>query len=109
MKFLSFLGLFYVINEIFSIKASDSTTLPKPKCYTHLIKMKIRNSIFKRVVQSDYKTIKKHLFLMSDCMKEKISNTYEDFLDNYYQNVLHYYSMDEKDVFIIDNCVQLFL
>jgi len=109
MNFLSFLGLFYIINEIFSINASDATNISKPKSYTYFIKMKIRNSILKRVVQSDYKTIKKHLFLMTDCMKEKISNTYEDFLDNYYQNVLHYYSMDEKDVFMIDNCVQLFL
>ena len=109
MNLLSILGFFCFINQIFVIKATDTTTLPKPKCYTHLIKMKIRNSILKRVVQSDYKTIKKHLFLMTDCVKEKISNTYEDFLDNYYMNVLHYYSMDEKDIFILDNLTQLLL
>jgi hypothetical protein len=71
--------------------------------------MKIRNSLLKRLVQSDYKAIKKHILLLTDCAKEKINNTYEDFLDNYYQNVLHYYSMDEKDIFILDNLSQLFL
>jgi len=109
MNFLFLLGIFYGINQIFIINASDGTSLPKPKSYGHFIKMKIRNSILKRLVRSDYKTIKKHILLIADCAKEKINNTYDDFLDNYYQNILHYYSMDEKDVFMIENCLQLFL
>jgi len=109
MNLLSILGFFCFMNQIFVIKASDGTSLPKPKSYINLIKMKIRNSILKRLVRSDYKTIKKNILLLTDFAKEKISNTYEDFLDNYYHCVLHYYSVDEKDVFVIDNCVQLFL
>ena len=109
MNLLSILGFFCFINQIFVIKATDTTTLPKPKCYTHLIKMKIRNSILKRLVRSDYKTIKKNILLLTDFAKEKINNTYDDFLDNYYMNVLHYYSMDEKDIFILDNLTQLLL
>ena len=109
MNLLSILGFFCFMNQIFVIKASDGTSLPKPKSYINLIKMKIRNSILKRLVRSDYKTIKKNILLLTDFAKEKISNTYEDFLDNYYHCVLHYYSVDEMDVFVIDNCVQLFL
>ena len=91
------------------IHASDGTSLPKPNSYTYFIKMKIRNSILKILVRSDYKSIKKHIFLLTGCAKEKINNTYEDFLNNYYNNVLHYYSMEEKDIFMIDNLSQLLL
>lgn len=109
MNFLSILGFFCLINQIFIIKASDGTTLPKSYSYIRFIQLKIRNSLLRRLVQSDYKSIKKHILLLSGCAKEKINNTYEDFLNNYYNNVLHYYSMDEKDIFMIDNLTQLLL
>lgn len=113
MNFIYILGSLCFINQIIVMNATEGNMMKQnlSKSYSclYFIQMKIRNSLLKRLVQSDYKTIKKHVFLMTDCAKEKISNTYEDFLNNYYNNVLHYYSMDEKDIFMIDHLSQLLL
>ena len=62
-------------------------------------KQRLYNTFLRILVyNTDYKTI-----------KQKVNNTYQEFLTNYYNNCQRYYSIDETDLFIIDNLVQLIL
>ena len=69
------------------------------------------NSNFYQCKQRLYKTFLRILVYNTyyKTIKHKVNNTYQEFLTNYYNNCQHYYSIDETDLFIIDNLVQIIL
>ena len=77
--------------------------------YSHILnsQQRMRNLYYRILIFADYKSIKHNVVLIHNCAKEKINNTYQEIMTNYYNNVLHYYSMEEDDLFVIDNLVQL--
>ena len=64
----------------------------------NICKQRLYNTFLRILIQSDYKLI-----------KQKINNTYQEFLTNYYNNCQAYYSLDETDLFVIDSLVQIVL
>jgi hypothetical protein len=61
-------------------------------------KQRLYNTFLRILIHNDYKTI-----------KQKVNNTYQEFLTNYYNNCQAYYSLDETDLFVIDSLVQIIL
>jgi hypothetical protein len=72
-------------------------------------KQRLHNSFLRMLINSDYKKIKHQIIILNNYTKEKINNSYQTFLTNYYNNCQHFYSIDETDLFIIDNVVQIIL
>ena len=99
------------MNQKRSIYANDVNTMKfsLPISYSHIVvtQQRLRNSFLRTLVNTDYKGFKNHVFLLQNCAKEKINNAYQEILTNYYNNILHFYSMEEKDIFMIDNLVQI--
>ena len=108
-------GLFFLMNQKMNICANDvntmKMTLPISYSYSYsqmyLTQLRLRNSFLRTLINTDYKGFKNHLLLLHNCAKEKINNACQKIVTNYYNNILHFYSMEEKDVFLIDNLVQI--
>jgi len=102
MYSLYFLSLFFLITSKNVISISQSVKIKSYPSFSHVslykykYKQRLYNTFLRILVYNDYKTI-----------KQKINNTYHGFLTNYYNICKCYYSLDENDLFIIDNVVQL--
>jgi hypothetical protein len=72
-----------------------------------LTQQRLRNSFLRTLVNTDYKGVKNHLLLLQNYAKEKINDACQEMVTNYYNNILHFYSIEEKDFFMIDNLVQI--
>jgi hypothetical protein len=99
------------MNQKTSIYANEGNTMKMilPVSYSHIIvtQQRLRNSFLRTLINTDYKGFKNHVLLLHNCAKEKINDAYQEVLTNFYNNVLHYYSMEEKDVFMIENILQI--
>ena len=97
---LYFLTLFFLINPTNVISMSPSVKIKISNSFSYLslykYKERLHNTFLRILVYNDYRTI-----------KQKINNNYQAFLTNYYNICQCYYSLDENDLFIIDNVVQL--
>jgi hypothetical protein len=98
---LYFLSLFFLITSKNVISISQSIKIKSYPSFSHVSsykynKQRLYNTFLRILVYNDYKTI-----------KQKINNTYHGCLTNYYNICKCYYSLDENDLFIIDNVVQL--
>ena len=77
-------------------------------CIT-LQKQRLRNSFLRTLLYSSYKGWKQQLLSLQKDTKEKIHQTYQSLLTNFYMTSYHYYSIDENDAFFIENILQLLL
>jgi hypothetical protein len=97
---LYFLTLFFLITSKNVVSMSSSVKIKSYPSFSNLslykYKQRLYNTFLRILIQNDYKTI-----------KQKINNTYQEFLTNYYNICKCYYSLDENDLFVIDNVVQL--
>jgi hypothetical protein len=97
---LYFLTLFFLINTKNVVSMSLCVKIKSYPSFSHLslckYKQRLYNTFLRILIHNDYKTI-----------KQKINNTYQEFLTNYYNICKCYYSLDENDLFVIDNVVQL--
>ena len=111
MYLIYLFGLLFLMNQKIDIYANDGNTIKiiLPISYSHIVltQQRLRNSFLRTLINTDYKGFKNHLHLLQNCAKEKVNNVYQEILTNYYNNVLHFYSMEEKDIFMIDNLVQI--
>ena len=111
MYLIYLFGLLFLMNQKMTIDANEGNTMKiiLPISYSHFVitQQRLRNSFLRTLVNRDYKGFKNHLFLLQNCAKEKINDAYQEMLTNFYNNILHYYDMEEKDIFMIENLVQI--
>jgi len=111
MNFIYLFGLLFLMNQKMTINANEGNTMKiiLPISYSHIVitQQRLRNSFLRTLVNTDYKGFKNHILLLQNCAKEKINDAYQEMLTNFYNNILHYYDMEEKDIFMIENLVQI--
>jgi len=111
MFYILGITIIFLINQtiIVSMTQYNKINIHIPVSSLNVNKQRLYNSFLRILINSDYKIVKKKIIFINNYIKEKINNSYQTFLTNYYNNCQSYYSMDETDLFIIDNIVQIIL
>ena len=111
MFYILGITIIFLMNQtmIISMTQYNKINIHIPFSLLNVNKQRLYNSFLRILINSDYKRIKHQIIFINNYAKEKINNTYQEFLTNYYNNCQAYYSIDETDLFIIDNIVQFII
>jgi hypothetical protein len=106
------LGGLFLARFIFSYAMSEGNVMKLylPVTYTDLVvrqQQRLRNSFLRTLLYTDYKGIKQNVILLTNYAKERLDETYQNLVSNYYMISYKYYSIDENDHFLIENILQL--